>query len=207
MTTPTMTASDMTAPEALALIEFVSIAIGTRAVDALVKQAPVVLERVGTLQPGKMAVMFSGDVASVELSHAAAITLAKHNTSDQLLLPYVHPSVYHAVQGHIDDWSGDSIGVVETNSMSACIHAADVAVKGAQVRVVELRLGDELGGKGLLYLAGQQHDMEAALELVVERTASADRNIITSLTARIDEEVRAKLRLGTRFWSRPRRPR
>ena len=58
------------------LIEFSSIAAGTRAVDALVKKAPISLERVGTLQPGKMAVLFSGDVASVEASHDEALRVA-----------------------------------------------------------------------------------------------------------------------------------
>ena len=60
-------------PEALAIVEFSSIAVGTRASDSLLKKAPVKLERVGTLQPGKFAVLFSGDVASVEASYGEAL--------------------------------------------------------------------------------------------------------------------------------------
>lgn len=201
----------MAEPEALALIEFASIALGTRAVDALIKKAPVALERLGTLQPGIMAVLFSGDVASVEIAHAEALRVGAAGLRDQVLLPYVHPAVVRAAAGHIDDWSGDTIGVVETCSLSGAIHGADVAVKGALVRVVQIRLGDELGGKGLVYLAGEQHDVEAALELVAERAAEAvdpkggrrPRSVITSLTPRFDDELRAHLQGGTRFWSDP----
>lgn len=199
----------MAEPEALSLIEFASVALGTRAVDALIKKAPVKLERLGTLQPGIMAVLFSGDVASVEAAHAEALRVGASALRDQVLLPWVHPSVYHAVTGRIDDWAGDTIGVLETCSLSGAIHSADIAVKGAQVRVVEMRLGDELGGKGLVYLAGEQHDMEAALELASERAVEAvdarggrqARTILTSLTPRFDDELRGHLQAGTRFWS------
>ena len=90
----------MAEPEALSLIEFTSIARGTRAVDALVKKAPIQIERVGTLQPGTMAVLFSGDVASVEASYAEALRVAEDRTSDELLLPQIDPSVYRATLGY-----------------------------------------------------------------------------------------------------------
>jgi hypothetical protein len=70
-------------PEALSMIEFASIPRGTRAVDALVKKAPIALERVGTVQPGTMAVLFSGDVASVEASHTEALRIAEDRVHDE----------------------------------------------------------------------------------------------------------------------------
>ena len=190
----------MNSPEALSLIEFSSIAAGTRAVDALVKKAPISLERVGTLQPGKMAVLFSGDVASVEASHDEALRVAGAAVTDKVLLPFVEPSVYHAVHGRVESWSGDTLGVLETSGMAAAIHAADIVVKGALVAVMEIRLGDELGGKGLVHIAGEQHDVEAAIDLS-QRASSKVRTIVTSITPRIDDELRRHLRGGTRFWS------
>jgi microcompartment protein CcmL/EutN len=188
-------------PEALALIEFGSIAAGTRAVDALVKKAPVKIERVGTLQPGKLAVLFSGDPASVDASYAEALSVAEDSVDDRVLLPHVEPSVYRAALGELGDFGehgGDTLGVVETETMAAIVAASDAAVKGASVRVVSLRMGDELGGKGLAHLLGAQHDVEAALELA--RATAAGRGLTTSMTPRLDDDLRRWLARSTRFW-------
>ncbi len=190
----------MTLPEALSLIEFASIAVGTRAVDALLKKAPVRIERVGTLQPGKMAVMFSGDVASVEASHAAALATGAGEVDDQVLLWRVDGSVYQAAIGQTAAWQGDTLAVIEADTLAAVIEAADVAVKGASVRVVSIRLGDELGGKGLLYLAGEQHDVEAAVALVGDRAARPGRRLHSTVTPRLDDTLRGWLSRSTRFW-------
>jgi len=192
-------------PEALALIEFGSIAVGTRAVDALIKRAPVKLERVGTLQPGKLAVLFSGDVASVDESFEEALRVAATSVDDQMMLPHVHPSVYRVTLGlpgesAASGWSGDTLGVIETATMAATIEATDAAVKGASVRVVQIRLGDELGGKGLAHLIGEQHDVEAAIDIAVARLASSGRAMQSSITPRIDTTLIEQLAHSTRFW-------
>jgi bacterial microcompartment shell protein len=185
-------------PEALCLIELSSIAAGTRAADALVKRAPVTLERAGTLQPGKFALLFSGDVASVEHSHRAVFEVASAVVTDHVLLPHVEPTVYQAVVGRVGDFGGDTLGVVETASMAATVDVADAAVKGASVRVVSIRLGDELGGKGVAHFVGEHHDVEAALDIA--RTRGGERLIGTSITPRIDDAVRGVLARSTRFW-------
>ena len=99
--------------EALSLVEFASIATGTRAVDALVKKAPITLLRVGTLQPGKLAVLFGGDVASVEASHAEALAVGGTCVDDHVMLAHVDRTVYDAVVGKVGDWRGDTIGVAD----------------------------------------------------------------------------------------------
>jgi microcompartment protein CcmL/EutN len=188
------------APEALALLEFSSIAAGTRAADALIKKAPVTLERIGTLQPGIFAILWSGDVASVKESFEEALRVGGGAVLDRLFLARVEPSVYFAVLGQGGSWVGDTLGIVETSGLAATIDAADTAVKGANVHVVRIRLGDELGGKGLAHFVGEQHDVEAALELAVARVAGAGRTVETSITPRIDDELMARLSRSTRFW-------
>ncbi len=187
-------------PVALALIEFSSIAAGTRATDALIKKAPVTIERVGTLQPGIFAVMWSGDVASVGEAYGEALRVGGRAVSDRMMLPQVEPSVYRAVIGRVGAWRGDTLGVIEASSMAGAIEAADAAVKGANVEVVRIRLGDELGGKGLAHLVGEQHDVEAAIDLGVGRAAAAGRSVTSSITPRIDGELLAALGRSTRFW-------
>ena len=49
--------------------------------------------------------------------------------------------------------------------MAAIIDAADAGVKGAHVRLLELRLGDGLGGKGYLLFDGSVADVEAAVAI------------------------------------------
>ncbi|MBM4374014.1 MAG: BMC domain-containing protein [Deltaproteobacteria bacterium] len=189
-----------TAPEALALLEFSSIAAGTRSADALVKKAPVKIERLGTLQPGVFAILWSGDVASVDESYQEALRVGGRAVVERMFLPQVDASVYFAVQGVALPLDEDTLGVIETRSMAPAIEAADVAVKGANVRVVRVRLGDELGGKGLVHVVGEQHDVEAALELVVARVGQEGRSVETSITPRLDGELSNWLGRGTRFW-------
>ena len=185
---------------ALALIEFSSIAAGTRAVDALIKKAPVTIERAGTLQPGKFAVLFGGDVASVDESYAEALRVGGTAVSDRVMLPLVEPTVYRATLGEVGDWTGDTLGIIEADAMAPLLLAADSAVKGANVRVVRMRLGDELGGKALAHFVGEQHDVEAAIGIGVERITDGTRAVHSSITPRYDDELRATLSQSTRFW-------
>src|SRR5688572_20135066 len=106
-------------------------AIGTRAVDALMKKAPVTIERVGTVQPGKLVVLFTGDVASVEASHHEALLVAGPAVLDKVFLPHVDAQVFGAVVGARGAFSGDTLGIIETTTLAAVVDAADAAVKGA----------------------------------------------------------------------------
>jgi microcompartment protein CcmL/EutN len=187
-------------PEALALIEFRSIALGTRAIDALIKKAAVLVERMGTLQPGKFAVLFSGDVASVDESFGEAMRVAGETVSDSMMLPMIEPRVYRAVMGQRGLFQGDTLGVLEADSMAAVIEGADSALKGALVEVVSLRLGDELGGKGVAHFVGEQHDVQEAMDLAVLRVKRDGRQVLSSVTPRADSELLMRLGQGTRFW-------
>src|SRR4030067_10159 len=53
----------------------------------------------------------------------------------------------------------------ETTSVASTIMAADAGVKGAEVHLVEIRLGDGLGGKGIVLYSGLVADVEAAVEI------------------------------------------
>lgn len=184
---------------AIALIEFSSVAVGTRAADALMKKAPVALIRAGTVQPGKFAVLFSGEVAAVEESFIEACRAGAACVLDRVLLPEVHRSVYDAILGKRGDWERDTLGIIETPTMAAVVEAADAAVKGADVKVVEIRLGDGLGGKGLAHFAGEQADVEAAIEIGTARIAHRGKDFCTTIIPRADADVIANQAKSTRF--------
>jgi microcompartment protein CcmL/EutN len=58
--------------------------------------------------------------------------------------------------------------VVETHTLAGAVLGLDVALKAAQVSVMELRLGSGLAGKGFFVVTGELHDVEAAAEAAME---------------------------------------
>ena len=90
---------------------------------------------------------------------------------DSVFLPNVHDQVVAALRGARRVGTGEALGVVETATVAATIEAADAGVKGAAVELLELRLGDGLGGKGYLLFDGSVADVEAAVAIAVERIA------------------------------------
>ncbi len=187
---------------ALALVEFGSIAAGIQAADAMVKRAPIDVIKTGTVQPGKYLVLIGGMVADVEESLAAGREVGAAAVVDYIILPQVHPEVVEAVGGGRVPEVNDSLGVIETTTVAASIHAADAGIKGAEVRLVEVRLADGLGGKGIVLFSGLVADVEAAIEIgvgVLERPELLVRQVvIPQLHAEMWDNVAEATRFSTR---------
>ena len=154
----------MAAP-ALALLEFSSLAAGIEAGDAMVKRAPVEQLLTGTIQPGYYLALVIGEVADVEEAVAAGLLASGAYLRDQLLLPNVHPGVVAALRGARATGTAEALGIIETTTVAAAIRAADAGLKGAEVALNQLRLGDGLGGKGLTLFVGLVSDVEAAVAI------------------------------------------
>jgi microcompartment protein CcmL/EutN len=148
---------------ALALVEFSSIAAGVQAADAMVKRAPIEVIKAGTVHNGKYLVLIGGLTADVEESLAAGREVGGAAVLDYVLLPRVHPEVVETIGGARMPEAADALGVIETTTVAAAIHAADAGVKGALVHLVEVRLADGLGGKGIIFFSGLVPDVEAAV--------------------------------------------
>lgn len=191
---------------ALALLEFASIAAGIQAADAMVKRAPIDIIRAGTVQPGKYLVLIGGEVADVEESLAAGRDVGGTSAVDFVFLPQVHPEVVEALAGVRVPEVTDALGVVETATVAAAIHAADAGIKGAEVRLVEVRLADGLGGKGIVLFAGLVADVEAAVALgvgVLERPDLLVREVvIPQLHVEMWDNVAEATRFGSRVLGR-----
>jgi microcompartment protein CcmL/EutN len=152
---------------ALALIDFSSIAVGIESADAMVKRSQIDVIRAGTVQPGRYLVLIGGSVADVQESLEAGRRMGGESVLDHVFLPHVHPEVVEALAGGREPEPRDAVGVVETTTVAAAIHAADAGIKGAEVRLVEIRMADGLGGKGIVLYAGLVADVEAAVEIGV----------------------------------------
>ncbi|MCA9901646.1 MAG: BMC domain-containing protein [Ardenticatenaceae bacterium] len=186
---------------ALALLEFSSIAAGIEAGDAMVKRAPVSKIQTGTVQPGHYLVLVVGDVASVEEAVAAGKEVGQAALRDALFLPNVHPDVVIALGGRRQAGHEDALGIIETTSVASAILAADAGVKGAEVSLLQLRLADGLGGKGLVYFHGLVADVETAVAIatISAQNQLVKQRVIPQLHTEMWENVNGYGRFGQHF--------
>ena len=190
----------MIAP-ALALIDFSSIAVGIESADAMVKRAQLDVVRAGTVQPGRYLVLIGGTVAEVQESLDSGRRTGGDSVLDHVFLPHVHPDVVTAIGGGRVEAPRDSMGVIETATVAAAIHAADAGLKGADVRLLEIRMADGLGGKGIVLYSGLVADVEAAVEIGCQavRPGLLVRQVVIS---QLHPEIWGNLSAATSFGSR-----
>lgn len=161
---------------ALLLLELGSIARGYVALDAMAKRAVVGLLHAEPITPGKFWIALHGGEAELDEALLPGLEVAAGQRVDHALLPYAHPDVLAAVAaggGVRGAAPGDAIGVIELSSLSAAVRAADAALKGAGVRLVDLHLGRGIGGKGTVVLTGPLEDVEAAVAMGGEAATGA----------------------------------
>ena len=65
----------------------------------------------------------------------------------------------------------EAVGVIEYFSVASAIMAADVAVKAANVRLIEIRIGFAIGGKGFVTLTGDVGSVRAAVAAAAKEEA------------------------------------
>lgn len=154
-------------------LEFSSIAIGIKALDEMVKIAPIKIIEARTICPGKYLIVFSGDVASVEYSFKKGLETGGQQIIDNLFLPMAHPDVVSAI-GKItpsDTW--EAIGIIETLSVISSIEAGDIAAKVGGVKIIEIRLAIGFGGKSYVKIMGSLDAVQVAMNAA---TAKAKAN-------------------------------
>jgi microcompartment protein CcmL/EutN len=191
----------MRAPPAIALLEFDSVAAGIVAGDAMVKRAPLAGIVAGTIQPGHYLVLVAGDTASVDEAIGAGLEVAEAALLDRVFLPDVHPDVVRAIRGGRVPGPVESLGIVETTSVASIVEAADAGVKGAAVDLLELRMGDGLGGKAYLLFGGSVADVEAAVTIGSNRVPGGHlvrASVISGLHSEMGENLWASGRFGAR---------
>ncbi len=188
---------------ALGLLELESIAAGIEAGDAMVKRAPVEVLRAGTVHPGKYLVLVGGEVADVEEALEAGREVGGLAVRDVVFLANIHPDVVEGLRGRRQAAQAEALGVIETATVPAVIRAADAGLKGAQVRLLEIHLADDLGGKGYLLFDGAVTDVEAAVEIGTAAVGEA-RGLHARVIAQLHTEMAQELAADGRFASRTR---
>ncbi len=185
---------------AIALIELNSIASGIAAGDAMVKKAPLDLVKAGTVHCGKYLVMVGGQVAPVEESYLEGMKVGREYLIDDVILPDIHQAALKAILGYKIPNRYESLGVIETSTVAANIKAADAAIKGAIVDILEIRLADGLGGHGLTFFGGKVEDVEAAIEIGISRIKEKEKLINKIVIPRIDPSMGDQIDTASRFF-------
>ncbi len=175
---------------------------GWLVLDALTKEALVEVQAAGTVQPGRWLVLFTGPVEPVERSWTRGCQVAGAHLVDEVLLPWAEERMLPAILQSTRRWPapGDTLGVLQHHSSPSLLLAVDRALKGAQVELVELRVADGLGGRGLVHFWGETPDVEAALDIASANLERArQRGWTTSIIRRAAAEVDQHLGMGSGF--------
>jgi microcompartment protein CcmL/EutN len=185
---------------AIALVETRNVAAGAYAADKMVKRAPVELLHVGTVQPGHFLILVGGGTAEVEESYREGLRAAGGEVLDEVFLPDVHHRVVKALDGARVYETYDSLVVLETSTTAAILRATDAAVKGAQVKIGEIRLANGLGGRGLAILTGELTDVEAAAEIALRVLTGREVTLCHSIVSNVDPLFAERLGQSSRFF-------
>jgi microcompartment protein CcmL/EutN len=159
---------------AIAVVEFSDIPAGMHATDAMLKKAPIAFVKCGTITRGRFITLIGGSTASVDESLREGLAQGGPSVLDHLFLADVHPRVYEAVLGWRKPGTSGALAIVETDTVAATVRAAEAALKGTPVELIEIRLADAgLSGKGVSVYQGDLSDIEAAVDIAARQAGQA----------------------------------
>ncbi len=186
---------------AIALFEYDSIAAGIESGDDMVKRAPLDVIHAGTVHPGKYLVLVGGSVGDVEEALAAAELRNTDHLVSSMFLPDPHPALVAGLAGDEATRHGESLGIIETDTVADVIRAADAGLKGAEVELQRVYLADDLGGKGYVLFSGTLTEVDAAVEQGSERVQGAliGRRVIPQLHDEMADNIGGDGRFASRI--------
>jgi len=186
---------------ALASIEFRGIAVGMYATDAMLKKSPISLIRCGTISQRRYLAILGGTTASVDEAFNEGLFWGKDAILDHTFLPDVHQRLHDAILGAQRATGTGSIAVLETDTVSCNLRAAEMALKGTPVELLEVRMGDtQMGGHGLSIFQGDLHDIEAAMDIALgfldAKNYTYTHRILTSPHEAMVDQINASTRFN-----------
>lgn len=154
---------------AIGLIELRSIARGMNTADVMLKKANVELLRAHVICPGKYLILLAGAISQVSSAIEAGRAVSPEVVVDTCVLPNIHPSVFPALTATTQVEHIRAVGIIETFSLVASIIAADIAVKSANVDLIEIRLPFAMGGKAFVSFTGEVSSVRSGVNSAVEQ--------------------------------------
>jgi len=171
------------------MLEFNSIVKGIETCDLMLKAASVRALRCCSVCPGKYIALIAGDTGSVNASMDVGEKMGGEYIVDSLRIPKTHVQLIPAISGTTEVERGEAVGGLEFFSIASAILAADEAPKAASVRLIEVKIGYAVGGKGVVLFTGDVGAVSRALEAAKNRASEAGLMMYSSLINRPSEEL------------------
>ena len=121
---------------------------------------------------------------------------------DHLFLADVHPRVYDAILGRRKPGGVGALAIIETDTVAANVRAAEAALKGTPVDLIEIRLADAgLSGRGLSVYQGTLPDIEAAIDIVTRHLGESGGQLRHRIVSAPHEALIRQIETSTWFGS------
>lgn len=153
---------------AIGMIETNSIARGIVVHDVMLKKAKINVIQSNSICPGKYIVFITGDEGDVDEAMQDGMRLGAEAIVDSLFIPNIRHDIFPAMVGGAQDVEIDSLVIVETFSVSSAIVLADMALKRNEVKLLDLRLAQGLGGKAYFIITGPLFEVEETAKHLAE---------------------------------------
>jgi microcompartment protein CcmL/EutN len=114
----------------------------------------------------------AGEVDDVKEAMEAGRHYASYCMTDSIVIENLHEQVLPAMQGANRVPEISAVGLLETWVSPSCVIAADAACKAAEIRLIEVRIANGLGGKAFMTLTGELHEVEAAIAAATKAVTS-----------------------------------
>ncbi|MCD6405699.1 MAG: BMC domain-containing protein [Planctomycetes bacterium] len=177
----------------IALLETSSIARGVKALDEMVKRAPVTVLQARPICPGRYIVLIEGEVAAVEESIETGRGVAGELIVDSLFLARPHEALPSVLNERSKPQVFAPVGLIETRAVASALLAADAACKAAPVDLAVVRLAVGMAGKSFVVFCGALPDVQAAVEAGAAIAREHNRLVETTILANPDPAIEAFL--------------
>ncbi|MBD8498568.1 BMC domain-containing protein [Paenibacillus arenosi] len=178
---------------AVGVVELRSISKGYETADQMLKTSPVTVHHLKPICPGKFLIIMSGDTADVEVAMAAAKVEAGDYRISDFVLHGIHSDIIEGLKGRKSSIAVDSIGIVETSTVSSGIFALNEALKQCDIHVKKMNLGMAIGGKFLAAFTGSVSDVEQGMNVFIS-AMDQKRIIHTTVLRSPSEEIKQQFR-------------
>ena len=138
----------------LGMVEYRTVSAGLRAADLIAKAAEVDLLEARIVSPGKYLLMLSGELGAVQAAVEASREQIPNGLIDTFILGNPHPDIFPAIRRQNTFETVEALGIIETFTAASAIKAADAAAKSAIVRLMDIRIENEMCGKALVLFTG-----------------------------------------------------
>lgn len=164
-------------------IELSSIATGYIVADAMIKSANVEIVWNEIHCPGRLMLMILGDTSSVSAAIEVGLTKGGAQVVNSLVLSRIHTDVLEAIRKRKSTKNIKSLGVLEAQSVSSAIEAADIAVKSSNVEILSINVSIGIAGKGVVTITGDIASITSAVEIAVKNAANKGTILHTAVIA------------------------